>query len=342
MTYVSDDGAVVGLKRVPHDAIEPDSADSSTLDTDDGLSTQSLSQSELNFFPTENGRRYHRYREGSYHYPNDEVEMERLDMQYEIMRTVMGGRELFAPLEDPKKILDIGTGTGTWPIAMADMYPNCEIIGTDLSPIQPGLVPDNVHFLLDDAAEEDWLYPLESFDFIHTRAMLGSFEDFRDIINRSLKYTKPGGWMESQEWMPRLYCDDGTMPPDWPWAEWHSTMDQAAMRLGKPLRIANRLKKWYKEAGFVDVHEEVFKVPSNPWPKDPHLKDLGRLTEAAFLEGVQGLSMGVFHRGLGWSRNEIELYLVNVRNAIRDRSVHAYYKIYVVWGRKPDDATRTP
>ena len=77
--------------------------------------------------------------------------------------------------------------------------------------------------------------------------------------------------------MPRLYCDDGTMPPDWPWAEWHSTMDQAAMRLGKPLRIANRLKKWYKEAGFVDVHEEVFKVPSNPWPKDPHLKDLGRV-----------------------------------------------------------------
>ena len=61
-----------------------------------------------------------------------------------------------------------------------------------------GRVPDNVHFLLDDAAEEDWLYPLESFDFIHTRAMLGSFEDFRDIINRSLKYTKPGGWMESQ------------------------------------------------------------------------------------------------------------------------------------------------
>ena len=39
-------------------------------------------------------------------------------MQYEIMRTVMGGRELFAPLKDPKKILDIGTGTGTWPIAI--------------------------------------------------------------------------------------------------------------------------------------------------------------------------------------------------------------------------------
>ncbi|KAI9757401.1 MAG: hypothetical protein M1815_001222 [Lichina confinis] len=333
MTYVTNDGAVVGRKRVPDYVIEPDvglrapptrSADSSTVDINDGSSTQSLSQSELNLFPTENGRRYHRYREGSYHYPNDEVEMERLDMQYEIMRTVMGGRELFAPLKDPKKILDIGTGTGTWPIAIDEA---CEVdMELTSLPTMAG-VPDNVHFLLDDAAEEDWLYPLESFDFIHTRTMLGSFEDFRDIIKRSLKYTKPGGWMESQEWMPRLYCDDGTMPPDWPWAEWHSTMDQAAMRLGKPLRIANRLKKWYKEAGFVDVHEEVFKVPSNPWPKDPHLKDLGRLTEAAFLEGVQGLSMGVFHRGLGWSRNEIELYLVNVRNAIRDRSVHAYYKM---------------
>ena len=54
-------------------------------------------------------------------------------------------------------------------------------------------------------------------------------------------------------------------------------MDEASMRVGRPLRIANKLKRWYKEAGFVDVHEEVFKLPCNPWPKDPHLKDLGRV-----------------------------------------------------------------
>ena len=77
--------------------------------------------------------------------------------------------------------------------------------------------------------------------------------------------------------MPTVFCDDGTVTPDWPYAEWIRALDEASMQVGRPLRIANKLKRWYKEAGFVDVHEEVFKLPCNPWPKDPHLKDLGRV-----------------------------------------------------------------
>lgn len=48
-----------------------------------------------------------------------------------------GGRLHLAPLVDPKMILDIGTGTGIWVMEMADLYPECTIIGTDLSPVQP-------------------------------------------------------------------------------------------------------------------------------------------------------------------------------------------------------------
>lgn len=77
--------------------------------------------------------------------------------------------------------------------------------------------------------------------------------------------------------MPVCYCDDGTMPPDWPFADWHRTMDLASMQLDRPLRIANKLKRWFREAGFVDVHEEVFKVPCNAWPRDSHLKNLGKV-----------------------------------------------------------------
>lgn len=75
------------------------------------------------------------------------------------------------------------------------------------------------------------------------------------------------------------------------------------------------------------------------------------MNELTFIEGVQGLSMGVFYRGLGWTKDEIEvrcpspspaqlvpsvedlakpttqLYLVNVRKSLRDRSVHAYSKV---------------
>ena len=32
-----------------------------------------------------------------------------------------------------------------------------------------------------------------------------------------------------------------------------------------------------------------------------------------------------------------KVYLVNVRRAISDRKVHAYHRVFVVWGRKPFD-----
>lgn len=129
--------------------------------------------------------------------------------------------------------------------------------------------------------------------------MLGSLEDFQDLIRKGFKYTKPGGWMESQvnqilqlrggvwkgssisllaqEVLSTICCDDGTMPAGWPLAEWIRTLEEASMLVDRPLRIANKLKKWYKEAGFVDIHEQVFKVPCSAWSSDPHLKDLGKV-----------------------------------------------------------------
>jgi hypothetical protein len=186
-------------------------------------------------------------------------------------------------------------------------------------------VPNNVKFVIDDANEEDWM--LDPIDYIHTRILLGCFEDFREVIAKSFRYLKPGGWMESQEYMPTVYCDDGTMSPDYAFAEWTQTQDRAAMTMGRPLRIGNKLKRWYEQAGFVDVHEEIFKLPINSWPKDPQWKMLGRFNETNLLDGLQAFSLQPFQKGLGWTKDEIEVYLVQIRKALSDRSVHAYHKM---------------
>lgn len=186
-------------------------------------------------------------------------------------------------------------------------------------------VPNNVKFVIDDANEEDWM--LDPMDFIHTRMLLGCFDDFREVIKSAFRHMKPGGWMESQELMPTVYCDDGTMDSNWPYAEWVKAQDEAAMNLGKPLRIANKLKRWYEQAGFVDVHEEVFKLPINSWPKDPQFKMLGRFNEICYLDGLQAWSLNHFTKGLNWTKDEIEVYLVQVRKALSNRSVHAYNKM---------------
>lgn len=196
-------------------------------------------------------------------------------------------------------------------------------------------MPENLQFFIDDASEEDWAVPPNYFDMIHTRVLLGCFTDFRDIIRRSYYYTKPGGYMESQEVMSTPYCDDGTMPPNWPFLEWNKYLDEAAMTAERPLRIANKLKRWYEAAGFVDVQEIVFKLPLGDWPRDPHLKSLGRMSEENWHAGLSGFSMGLLSRVLNWTKTEIEVFLVNVRKSLSDKRVHAYHKVYVVWGRKP-------
>lgn len=190
---------------------------------------------------------------------------------------------------------------------MGDEFPNAEVQATDLSPIQPHSVPENVHFFIDDASEEDWALPPAYFDYIHTRVLLGCFEDFREIIKKGFYYTKPGGYMESQDYMSTVYCDDGTMPSDWPFTEWIKFSDDAAMEAGRPLRIANKFKRWYEAAGFVDVQEKVFKIPVNGWPRDKHLKALGNMQEENWLAGLSAFSMAHFSRILNWSKSEIEV-----------------------------------
>ena len=39
--------------------------------------------------------------------------------------------------ENPQHILDCGTGTGIWALDVGEVYPSAEVIGVDLSSIQP-------------------------------------------------------------------------------------------------------------------------------------------------------------------------------------------------------------
>lgn len=95
---------------------------------------------------------------------------------------------LFCPVtENPQKILDLGTGTGIWAIDAGEKWPSAEVIGTDLSPIQPRWVPPNVMFQVDDA-ESEWTWGEEVFDIIHIRHLSGSIRDWDGLIQQCYRY----------------------------------------------------------------------------------------------------------------------------------------------------------
>lgn len=60
-----------------------------------------------------------------------------MDLQHHLITMSLNGELYLAPLMNPTRILDIGTGTGLWAIEMADRFPKAMVIGTDLSPTQP-------------------------------------------------------------------------------------------------------------------------------------------------------------------------------------------------------------
>jgi cyclopropane fatty-acyl-phospholipid synthase-like methyltransferase len=143
-------------------------------------------RSSIYAYKEENGRRYHAYKEGAYFMPNDDAEQDRLIMQHRAMFLAAGGELHYAPLKEPvQNVLDLGTGIGLWAIEMADKYPTAQVVGVDLSPIQPTWVPPNVKFEIDDV-EDDWTWKSDQFDLIYSQFMLsGSISKIRRYFQQA-------------------------------------------------------------------------------------------------------------------------------------------------------------
>lgn len=299
--------------------------------------TRSLGDSILDY-PVHFDRRYHKFKEGSYPFPNDKQEQHRMEFQHLCLRAAHNNQLFFAPINNPRKVLDVGTGTGIWAIDLADsdLAPGAKIIGVDLSPIQPELVPENVVFEIQDITDADWDRPLASFDFIHSRCLMGSLEDFPQYIRNAKKYLQPGsGWIECCELDPTPACDDDSIPTDWAFGRWNEWMEYGAQRAGRPLRIAPHLKKWMEEAGYVDVQQVIVKIPVGSWPARPDLKRLGKEWAKLAVETLPAASYVTFGKVLGWKREQVEVFLADVRKSLAQKGVHAYSMIYSVYGRRP-------
>jgi len=253
----------------------------------------------------------------------------------------------------PHHILDIGAGTGIWCIEMGDQYPSAEIIGVDISDSVPPLLPPNVRLEIDDV-EDPWTYS-NPFDYIHSRYMAGSIKDWPKLMGQCYRRLKPGGWVEFQDFDIDYYSQDGSLTPDHALRRWLTTAYDAESHTGRSLRPGKHLEQWVREAGFANVHVVKSPLPLGMWPKDPKLKKIGALNWSQLWEGLQGMSLRLYIDFLEWHRDELEVFLAEVRKDLKNPSIHALFDLsvllylrwlnlfnrmltarrYTVWGQRP-------
>ncbi|KAI1259485.1 S-adenosyl-L-methionine-dependent methyltransferase [Xylariaceae sp. FL1019] len=280
------------------------------------------------------GRRYHAYREGRYSLPNDETEQQREELLHILVMDILEQELFLSPMEEsPKKVLDLATGTGLWAIEMGDRYPDAEILGLDLSPIQPTSVPPNVSFQIDDI-EDTWVHD-DDYDLIHMRESSGYMVSTPKVIESAFKHLKPGGWFELQEFHWVAVQEDGTIDPKNPVNQYMDGMCAVGRREGRVICIVPSVGDIMKNCGFVDVQKQTVRVPYGQWHADENQRKRGAcftIVCELLMQPTQGLLASI-----DWPSERIETLFASMSDMFRNDSIQCYATYYIWSGRRPEE-----
>lgn len=197
------------------------------------------------------------------------------------------------------------------------------MLGTDLSPIQPAQVPPNCEFLIDDC-EEDWIYH-HPFDYIHTRAMVAAVKDWDRFFHQAYENLKPGGYLECQEMsFPIRSMDPGVHAGNSAVIRWAELFMEAARKIGLDAQSTRNFTPRLRNAGFVDINVKMHKWPIGKWARGEKMKLLGRYVLEDVMDFLPSGALSLFTRVLGWTREEVELFLVDCRAELKRKDRYYY------------------
>lgn len=136
--------------------------------------------------------------------PNDVKEHVRLEHQSEALNTMMGHKPFHVPASlAPQKIVDIGCGTGSMTVLLAEKHPSAIVYGVDLSPVPPvHKKPANVEYVIQDITTlvgADERFQKATFDYTFNRMLVAGMTDWPGYVSTVYSLLRPGGWAEMHE-----------------------------------------------------------------------------------------------------------------------------------------------
>tara|TARA_R110002003_G_scaffold61_1_gene5496 strand:- start:30548 stop:31072 length:525 start_codon:yes stop_codon:yes gene_type:complete len=155
------------------------------------------------------------------------------------------------------------------------------------------------------------------------------------ILTLRESHLQPGGYIEQLETSVVPKSDDGTVAPDSIFDQWGKISVLLGEKFGKSLQTVDEQKAGIEAAGFINVVEHRWKIPMGGWPSDKRYKEIGRYNQIHWDQGIEGWCMYLLTTLMEWSVEEVQVYLAKVRQGLRDKSIHAYQEVSLVYGQKP-------
>ncbi|KAH8744972.1 hypothetical protein F5883DRAFT_364230, partial [Diaporthe sp. PMI_573] len=117
---------------------------------------------------------------------------------------------------------------------------------------------------------------------------------------------------------------------------WADELQDAMDQIGRPLRLDPvRTQRLLTKVGFVEIKQEVFRLPVNASCETPYEVDVGRWFNLCLQKSFMSLSLAPLSRVKKWKLEDIQELEKKVLDEIGERSNQAYFKLYVWTARKP-------
>lgn len=171
--------------------------------------------------------------------------------------------------------MEIGCGSGAWATEYALGNPTVQVIATDVTPPNLSSTPRNLTILADNA-EQDWSFD-DNVDYIHIRLLTLAIRDWPLFFKRCWEHLNPGGWIELADAStpykaenPAINCENSTF------LRVGFLYYEALLHNGIDMMAAHHHSDRLKLQGFVNIHQEVAKWPTNgKWQSEERLKTMG-------------------------------------------------------------------
>lgn len=258
----------------------------------------------------------------AYFIPRGDLEVDRLDMQHYAVWEAFGGNYM-APVRRPRRVLDVGSGTGQWGFDLCSVFPGADVVGFDLVRSKHPW-PLGYHCVLGNALL-GLPFVSNGFDYVHMRFLVAGIPlaVWADSVRELVRVTQPGGWIEQME--VRIVAE-----PTGPATERVMGMARGMMAragLDAAGEMYGDMAGYLHRAGMVVAGEEEKRLPVGEWGGR-----VGQLLATDLRTGLYRLA-DTFRVHFGIEEAEFTPLMVAATQEWEE--CHSTIPFKVVWARKP-------